>query len=112
MERTQLLYGILGKRKAEFIKLNSYQSQADYLKKILDQYSPHTAKTIKLEIRWREKIIIGKYYEYDKIMMYAESLKTVNERIDYLRLVRKNIKNQTLFFDVFILVPGAAYARD
>ncbi len=96
MNFTKQLYAILGKRKTEFVKLNSYQSQADFIKSLLEECHPLTIPILKMEIRWREKIVEGKDYDHDRIMKHIDTLKPVDEKIEYLRLVRKNIKNQIL----------------
>lgn len=88
---------ILDTRKYKFLKLKSFQSQADYLKKILQNYPDKYSSTIiKMEIRWREKIDMGEDYDSDRIRNYVNDIKSDQGKINYLRLVRKNINNQLL----------------
>ncbi len=81
----------------KFNKLNDLKTQIEYLERHLEKIchtNPNAKLSVKLEIRWREKILIAEDYDLERILKYVNGMKTIKEKIEYLLLLKKNINGQ------------------
>lgn len=99
----------------KFEKLN-YSQQVENLKELLDKANKLQKYFIKEQIRWRSNIEAGKEYDYNRIMEFMSTINKKEEKLNYLRLIRKNIRQQLdamkqdSLFEIFVYEGGASFA--